>query len=134
MYRIEFDGFKPGAFTEVFQRLYSEVGSVVELPAKLHGYPAALADYIGTLYSRQGKTAQPIVAPAPLPQVHVQPSGNTVLVGFSGGKDSTAAALKLRAMGFAPVLFHVQGINPSYPRELDAAVVTNAGLSTCTLC
>lgn len=53
-------------------------------------------------------------------QSYVEEKGN-VIVAFSGGKDSTAAALKMRDDGYNVYLFYVQGINKSYPDELDKA-------------
>lgn len=43
---------------------------------------------------------------------------NNVVVCFSGGKDSVAAAIKLRDEGRNVFLFHVAGINTSYPDEI----------------
>lgn len=46
---------------------------------------------------------------------------NTVVVCFSGGKDSVATAIKCRDMGYDVKLYHVHGINHSYPDEIDKA-------------
>lgn len=43
------------------------------------------------------------------------------IVCFSGGKDSTAAALTMREKGYDVQLYYVQGINKSYPNELQVA-------------
>lgn len=48
-------------------------------------------------------------------------SGDTIVVCFSGGKDSTALAKKLIDDGKKIVLFHVHGINRSYSSELEHA-------------
>lgn len=42
---------------------------------------------------------------------------NKIVVCFSGGKDSTAAAMKMREEGRDVTLFYVKGINTSYPDE-----------------
>jgi predicted PP-loop superfamily ATPase len=46
---------------------------------------------------------------------------NDVVVAFSGGKDSVATVLKLKSQGKTPHLFHVVGINKSYPDEIKHA-------------
>ena len=43
---------------------------------------------------------------------------STVWVAFTAGKDSVAAALKLREKGYSPILYHLHGINRSWPTEL----------------
>lgn len=47
--------------------------------------------------------------------------GNKVVVCFSGGKDSVATALRCRETGYGVELYHVHGINHSYPDEIDRA-------------
>lgn len=44
-----------------------------------------------------------------------------VVVAFSGGKDSTATAIKIRNCGLNVILFYVKGINKAYPDELEHA-------------
>lgn len=44
-----------------------------------------------------------------------------VIVCFSGGKDSTAAAITMRNNGMNVYLYYVQGINKSYPNEYEQA-------------
>lgn len=62
---------------------------------------------------------------------------NTVVVAFSGGKDSLATVLKLQETGRDVVLFHVKGINKGYPDEtqhvLDAAAYLNLPLHIETI-
>ena len=41
----------------------------------------------------------------------------TCWVAFSGGKDGMAAALLIRELGYTPLLYHVRGINRSWPNE-----------------
>lgn len=47
--------------------------------------------------------------------------GDTMIVCFSGGKDSTALAKKLIDDGKKIILFHVHGINKSYSSEVEHA-------------
>ena len=48
---------------------------------------------------------------------------NKLLLLFSGGKDSTAAAMKYKEEGYDVVLYFLQGINLSYLEELERAKV-----------
>ena len=49
-------------------------------------------------------------------------SKKCVIVCFSGGKDSTAAALRYREQGYEVVLYHLRGINLTYKDEYLNAV------------
>ena len=55
---------------------------------------------------------------------------NKIMIMFSGGKDSTALAMKYRNLGFDVVLYFLQGINISYRDEIDRAkeVASELGL------
>ena len=44
-----------------------------------------------------------------------------IIIGFSGGKDSTATALYFKKKGFNVYLFHVHGLNKFFPQELESA-------------
>lgn len=46
---------------------------------------------------------------------------NTVLVAFSGGKDSTALALYYKDKGYNVILYHLKGINLTYKDEYKTA-------------
>lgn len=48
-------------------------------------------------------------------------STKNIIVCFSGGKDSTATAIKMKEMGWNVYLFYVKGINKSYPDEYTRA-------------
>ena len=47
--------------------------------------------------------------------------GKNIIIGFSGGKDSTATALYFKRKGFNVYLFHVHGLNKFFPQELESA-------------
>ena len=48
-------------------------------------------------------------------------NNNKIIVLFSGGKDSTAVAIKYMDMGYDVYLYHTHGINKCYPNELEHA-------------
>ena len=48
-------------------------------------------------------------------------NGKSVVVAFSGGKDSVAAAMKFKEMGYDVTAFHLHGINRGLPNEVDHA-------------
>ena len=56
---------------------------------------------------------------AKLPRVDYD--DNNLILLFSGGKDSTATAVKYKNLGYNVYLFHVKGINKSYPDEWKSA-------------
>lgn len=119
MLKIEFQGFKPGVFTTIFGHLYEQV-SAPPHPAVYSNsiYPAALEPIVRTMMRGQPYTFISGFGPPPAATY----DDEHVMVGFSGGKDSTAVALMLAEMGFKPILMFVSGFNRSYPQELDAAV------------
>jgi hypothetical protein len=89
------------------------LAETVALPGIWQGYLNAISGVAGGTVTATGKAKMPPVAK--LNQRHV-------VVLFSGGKDSLAAALKLRADGLSPVLLHIRGINGSaYAHEAQAA-------------
>ena len=48
-------------------------------------------------------------------------NGKSVVVAFSGGKDSVAAAMKFKEMGYDVTAFHLHGINRGLLNEVDHA-------------
>lgn len=80
----------------------------------------AMQEYLAHVYSGVG---DPMAAPAVSPVAPVADAidDRSMWVAFSGGKDGMAAALRARAEGWRPVLYHVRGINRSLPDEFDYA-------------
>ena len=55
------------------------------------------------------------------PKLSARPIGKNIIIGFSGGKDSTATALYYKQRGFNVYLYHVHGLNKFFPQELQSA-------------
>lgn len=109
---ISFIGHLPGPATVVMARAF-QLASQNPLPA--HPLWLAASASLDSLYKTLTRQIRPnhaeLSAPAPAPYA----------VGFSGGKDSTAAAIRILKAGGEPRLFYVKGVNKSYPEEEDAA-------------
>lgn len=134
-----------GPFYETFAALYENL-SVKPLPNRLPVIPPGLLTmsggavasllpglrpFLGALYQAAGEAYIPEVAekfdPQPFTSV---PANDNVMVAFSGGKDSLAAALKLKEQGRNVTLCHVRGINRAYPHEIyySAALADKLGM------
>lgn len=57
-----------------------------------------------------------------LPNIAPAPNNNKVLVAYTGGKDSTAEAIRLKNLGYEVHLFFIKGLNRAYPGEYESAV------------
>jgi len=108
---ITFPNYTPGILARQWASLYQQV-STNPLPDRVTGLHSCFKPYLNTLYAAQGrqKDLNFQYLDRPFLPARLRDNG-TVLVGFSGGKDSAAAALALQAQGLAPVLFYVNGIN-----------------------
>lgn len=118
----------PGWFTRQMLPIFGQL-SQAPLPTVVHDVNPMflrMVQYVYTWETWEGASVvqaptvhsnnTPIV-PRPFPQA----DGNRrVVLGYSGGKDSLAAALTIQSRGMTPVLFHVKGLNRSYPREFAA--------------
>lgn len=115
-----FEGFKAGPFSGAFASLYDQV-STDPLPHTLQGVPQGLEPFVLTMY--RGAMPRMVARQDAKPGLML-PNNGGALVGYSGGKDSLAAALRLRAQGFKVRLLFIKGINKSYPGEEQAAAAT----------
>lgn len=112
-----------GRLTEVMSRLYTEL-DVIPPPTTLSGYPTALEELVEQVYHKGHNIGLVnfFEGVEPTPEMIPNRCDDKVVVGFSGGKDSLAAALVCRKRGLQPTLFYVKGVNRSYPGEFSAAV------------
>lgn len=120
-----------GAFTRAVQPLYGQLATK-PLPAQVSA-PAGLRGLVGLVYGAAPYTHHPTPDPPCFTtQTDEWGADGRVLVGYSGGKDSLATALYLRAKGWQPHLYYVRGLNRSYPRE-EQAVQDTAYALCCPL-
>lgn len=97
-------------FSKILARLYMETSD--GFGTTYRGYPKPLEPLIQVASGHRTI----LTTPAPVRRFEVRDTTRAV-IGFSGGKDSLAAAIKMRGMGAEPVLFHVAGLNRAYPQE-----------------
>ena len=116
MQTITFPKYQPGQVGKLAVRLYRDA-SINPLFSIWSGYPQEAEDIIACLM----RGAQYRMDRLQVLKAAKVTDNSRAIVGFSGGKDSTAVALKLKAEGITPLLFHVKGINPAYPGERQAA-------------
>lgn len=116
-----------GHFTQPMLDVYATVASD-PLPPTLQA-PAGLVPLLELVYA--GKPfacdTRPYVsrilevAQSPAPQASAVPiDTKKIIIGYSGGKDSLACLLLALSYKLKPILFHVVGLNRSYPGELEA--------------
>ena len=110
-------GFAPGAMSRLFERFYS-LASDNPLPSDVGSIPGAALALFQRLYAGREFGCTMTDNPAPAPG---RADDGRTLLAFSGGKNSTAAALKLRALGRRPIPVFVRGLNRAYPNEHVAA-------------
>jgi len=115
-----FKDFEPGVLTQWMTRLFTQLRLHKVAPTHYDKYPPTMKPLLDVLTRGVPYMFEP---GEPLPDsigVCVNPDPKKVLVGFSSGKDSTAAAVLLQDQGYKPILFHVHGINRYHPYELAA--------------
>jgi hypothetical protein len=113
-------GFAWGRYSRPLARLY-ELVSTQPLSRAVTGVPLSMAPLVQLLWRAERTQPHCAWAAEPSPAPALAEGQKRVVLGFSGGKDSLAAALKLQAWGYVPVPLFVQGINRSYPQELEHA-------------
>lgn len=109
--------FTPGVFTQILGRLYVQI--VGPFPTRFEGYPGSLRPLIDVL--ARGNPYEFVPGSDPVYGDTPPPNDRAMYVGFSGGKDSTAVALRARREGYDPTLIFVRGINRAYGSEYAAA-------------
>ena len=105
----------PGSFTAPVKVMYDALLDVDGgcIPQQLQPLANQLPDSLRSIL-KSGHSG-------PMPDtVDIPQDTGRVVVGYSGGKDSLATVLFLRDKGLRPCIFHVKGLNKSYPRELQA--------------
>lgn len=108
--------------TELFARLYIET-SDNPMPSILSGYPENMKDYFKMLYTANNQEEPKLIECEELSHIGVEDvEEKTVMVAFSGGKDSMATVLYLLDNGYKVVLYNIVGLNQSYPKEYDAVL------------
>ena len=74
--------------------------------------------YLQSLFNQYGDTVCDFdLVQKNYPTLDIPKKRNTVIVCFSGGKDSTATAVYYKNLGYDVYLYHVKAINKSYPDE-----------------
>ena len=112
-------------FTLEVSKLYYLFSNMDLVDEKLKEYPIdkrvqPIVDVLAQGAKREFKPTY--LEEYPVRQFNEDLSANkNVIVCFSGGKDSTAAALLMKEKGYNVYLYHVHGINKSYPEELERA-------------
>ena len=114
--------YTAGPIARAWAALYGAVGTD-PLPRSLATAPDGSQAYLGTLY----RGSPPAVAAWSRPHSAVRDNGTTIVL-FTGGKDSTAAAIRARAAGRQLLLLHARGMNPAYPGELASATAVAGAL------
>jgi len=90
--------------------------------------PKCLQPYFEALYIKLKQplpTIQDITFTSKEVEVH---TNREIIIGFSGGKDGVAVAIKAILKGYKPILFHLYGINRLYKKERDSARILAAKL------
>lgn len=108
-------------FSPIMRNLCSAV-ETAHLPKQIHNVPRILENYVRNVYFGKGVEQGPEIVEGKQEFVKRDfTRKEEVILGFSGGKDSTAAALICKEKGLTPILYYVIGANKSYPGEHERA-------------
>ena len=116
MITIKPQSYGYGAYTDYMLYLYQEL-SVMPFPRKLKVPNAAWNEYLDLIYSACGQPCCEKDYCIELPRVELRNDNKTVILGFSGGKDSAATAVYFIDNHIACQLYRAKGFNASYPVE-----------------
>jgi hypothetical protein len=122
----------PGYFTEAYARLAEQV-SMLPPPHTIHLKHPALAPIARLIYLHDGAKPPKIqienkggdLLAMNMPRFELSDwKGKRAVVGYSGGKDSVAMAIKMQKAGYKVEAFHVQNLNRSCSDEKQASIET----------
>ncbi len=77
---------------------------------------------IAELFKKHGYVIQADYTKKHYHKISFESDKKTVLVAFSGGKDSLATALWYKENGYKVYLYHLRGINKCYPKEYERVI------------
>lgn len=105
-----------GAFFNAIKPIYEQFSNpgVPEVVTACNG----LEDFIAAATMNKAQFIQNGEAP----NVNLLENNNKVLVAYTGGKDSTAEAIRLKKLGYDVHLLFIKGLNRAYPKEFEGAV------------
>ena len=122
MVTIKKHDFENSSFLRTMIKIY-EGCSALPLPAEWDALPAGIEDYMQAVYKAADQQLKVKKWEGSYTtRGDARHNGRDLMVGFSGGKDSLATALWGLEKGYDVTLFHVKGVNPSYPNEVNHAV------------
>lgn len=118
---LKFDNYVKG-HTHAMSLLFSMFSNLdaIDSFAKEYDIPSSAKSLVTVLLNGLNRVVAIRYNDVKVKTVDITPT-NTVIVAFSGGKDSTATAMKLKNDGYDVRLFYVKGINKSYSDEIDHA-------------
>jgi len=116
--RLKFNRQISGHTLEI-AKLYTAIGNLcfTETLASEYEYDISTKKLVDVLECGANKHFQWNFTELEKGHINIDYNKNNVVVCFSGGKDSLATALKMKKSGKNVFLYHIKGINKSYPDE-----------------